>query len=175
VKEYTEEFYRLNIRVGKKENEDEKTIRYINGLRYEIQEAINMMSVSIFKDSYQASLKDEEKLARKKSQRSKGGNSNRGKRTTREKFHKQKHEYDKQHSQHEKGGSYKYEQHGGRRYFSRGRGRGRARGGIVRCYTCGKKGHKSWECPKRKNEGGGEAHIDGAHKHVEVEATERRK
>jgi hypothetical protein len=29
VKEYTEEFYRLNIKVGKKENEDEKTTRYI--------------------------------------------------------------------------------------------------------------------------------------------------
>jgi hypothetical protein len=37
VKEYTEEFYRLNIRAGQKENEGEKTARYINGLRYEIQ------------------------------------------------------------------------------------------------------------------------------------------
>jgi hypothetical protein len=36
VKEYTEEFYRLNIRVGQKENEDEKTTKYINGMRYEI-------------------------------------------------------------------------------------------------------------------------------------------
>jgi hypothetical protein len=36
VKEYIE-FYRLNIRAGQKENEDEKTTRYINGLRYEIQ------------------------------------------------------------------------------------------------------------------------------------------
>jgi hypothetical protein len=45
VKEYTEEFYRLNIRDGQKENEDEKTTRYINGLRYEIQEEINMMSI----------------------------------------------------------------------------------------------------------------------------------
>jgi hypothetical protein len=29
-----------------------------------------------------------------------------------------------------------------------------------------------FECPKRKNEGGGEAHIAEAHKHVEAEATE---
>jgi hypothetical protein len=68
VKEYTEEFYRLNIRAGQKENEDEKTTRYINGLRYEIQEEINMMSVIIVKDAYQATLKDEEKLARNQSQ-----------------------------------------------------------------------------------------------------------
>jgi hypothetical protein len=37
MKEYNEEFYRLNIKAAEKENEDEKTARYINGLRYEIQ------------------------------------------------------------------------------------------------------------------------------------------
>jgi hypothetical protein len=95
VKEYTEEFYRLNIRVGQKENEDEKTTRYINGMSYEIQEEIIMMSVSAIEVDYQASLKGEEKLARKKSQRSKGGNSSRGNGTTREKFQKLKHEADK--------------------------------------------------------------------------------
>jgi hypothetical protein len=36
VKEYTEEFYRLNTRAGQKENEDEKKVIYINGMRYEI-------------------------------------------------------------------------------------------------------------------------------------------
>jgi hypothetical protein len=68
VKEYTKEFYRLNIRARQKENEDEKTARYINGLRYEIQEEITMMSVSKVKDAYQVALKDEEKLGRKQSQ-----------------------------------------------------------------------------------------------------------
>jgi hypothetical protein len=68
VKEYTEEFYRLNIRARQKENEDEKPTRYINGLRYEIQEEIFMMFVSKVEDAYQATLKAEEKLARKQSQ-----------------------------------------------------------------------------------------------------------
>ena len=36
VKEYTEEFYRLNIRAGHHESNDEKVARYMNGLRYEI-------------------------------------------------------------------------------------------------------------------------------------------
>jgi hypothetical protein len=34
VKEYTEEFYKLNIREGHKKNDEEKFVRYINGLRY---------------------------------------------------------------------------------------------------------------------------------------------
>jgi hypothetical protein len=170
MKEYTEEVYRLNIRAGQKENEDEKTSRYINGLRYEIQEEINMISVNKVKDSYQAALKDEEKLAKKQSQRNRGGNSSRGKGTNKEKFQKPKHEAGKQHSHPEKGGSSKEGQPGGGISFSRRRGRDR--GGEVRCYTCGKPGQKSWECPERKKEGGGEAHISEAQNHVEVEATE---
>jgi hypothetical protein len=58
-----------------------------------------------------------------------------------------------------------------RNSFSRGRGRGR--GGEVKFYACGKTGHMSWECPERKKEGGGEAHISEAQKrNVEAEATE---
>jgi hypothetical protein len=29
----------------------------------------------------------------------------------------------------------------------------------VKCYACGKPWHMSWECPEKKKEGGGEAHI----------------
>jgi hypothetical protein len=36
VKEYIEEFYKLNIRARQREKDDEKFTRYINGLRYEI-------------------------------------------------------------------------------------------------------------------------------------------
>jgi hypothetical protein len=68
VKEYTEEFYRLNIRTGQREKDDEKVSRYINGLRYEIQDEINMMTVRTVEDAYQIALKAEEKLARKQSQ-----------------------------------------------------------------------------------------------------------
>jgi hypothetical protein len=68
-------FYRLNIEAVQKENEYEKTTRYINGLRYEIQEEISMMSVITVEDAYQEALKYEEKLARRQSQQSRGGNS----------------------------------------------------------------------------------------------------
>jgi hypothetical protein len=72
VKEYTEEFYKLNIRTGQREKDEEKVSRYINGLRYEIQDEINMMSVRTVEDAYQFALKAEEKLARKQSQRGRG-------------------------------------------------------------------------------------------------------
>jgi len=36
VKEYTEDFYKLNIKDGKKKRDEEKVSRYINDLRYEI-------------------------------------------------------------------------------------------------------------------------------------------
>jgi hypothetical protein len=36
VKEYTKEFYKLNIRIEQWEKDEEKFARYINGLRYEI-------------------------------------------------------------------------------------------------------------------------------------------
>ena len=36
VKEYTKEFYKLNIRTGQREKDEEKFVRYINGMRYEI-------------------------------------------------------------------------------------------------------------------------------------------
>ena len=57
VKEYTEEFYKPNIRAGHREKDDEKVSRYINGPRYEIQDEINMMTVNIVEDVYHIALK----------------------------------------------------------------------------------------------------------------------
>jgi hypothetical protein len=75
----------------------------------------------------------------------------------------------KPHSHPERGGISRGRRGGGRNYFPRGRGRGR--GGEVRCYACGKIGHVSWDCPERKK--GGEAHISEAQKRdLEVEGAE---
>jgi hypothetical protein len=45
VKEYTEEFYRLNIRAGHRKSNDENVSRYMNGLRYEIQDEMSMATI----------------------------------------------------------------------------------------------------------------------------------
>ena len=68
MKEYMEEFYRLDIRTGQREKDDEKVSKYINGLRYEIQNEINMMTVRTMEDAYQIALKAEENLVRNQSQ-----------------------------------------------------------------------------------------------------------
>jgi hypothetical protein len=65
VKEYIEECYRLIIRVGHIEEDVEKVVRYINGLRYEIQDEINLFPLRTIEDAYQATFKEKEKLARK--------------------------------------------------------------------------------------------------------------
>jgi hypothetical protein len=44
----------------------------MNGLRYEIQDEMSMVTIKNVEDSYQIALKVEEKLARKKGQRSRG-------------------------------------------------------------------------------------------------------
>jgi hypothetical protein len=79
VKEYTEEFYRLNIRAGHRESDDEKVAKYLNGLRYDIQDEMRMMTIRMVEDAYQMALKAEEKMSQKQSQRGRGRSQARGK------------------------------------------------------------------------------------------------
>jgi hypothetical protein len=65
VKEYIEEFYKLNIRARHQESDDEKLARYMNGLRYDIQDQMSMITIRTVEDAYQMALKAEEKLSRK--------------------------------------------------------------------------------------------------------------
>jgi hypothetical protein len=149
VKEYIEDFYRLNIRIGQRERDEEKIARYINGLRYEIHDELNMISVRTLEDAYQFALKEEEKLARKKKiqqGRGKTPSPKKSKGFTHDKSHKSKDEYEKPGSHLERGGS-SWGRQGGGRISSRGRGR--RGGGEVRCYVCGKIGHMYWECPEK--------------------------
>jgi hypothetical protein len=135
VKEYMKDFYKLNIRTGQQEKNEEKVGRHINGLRYEIQDEINMMLVRTVEDAYQIALKVEEKLARKQSKRIKVISPNKGKGVANDKVQKPKYGTEKPHSHLERGGSSRGRQGGGR---SSSRGRGRSRGGEVRCYAYGK-------------------------------------
>jgi hypothetical protein len=49
VKEYNEEFYRLNIRASHHESDDEKVARYMNGMRYDIQDEMIMVMFPLTK------------------------------------------------------------------------------------------------------------------------------
>jgi hypothetical protein len=79
MKEYTEEFYRINIRASRCESDDEKVSRHMNGLRYEIQDEMSMVTIKNVEDAYQIALKVEDKLARKQGQRGRGGSQSKGK------------------------------------------------------------------------------------------------
>ena len=61
----------------------EKVARYINGLRYDIQDEISLLSLKTTEDAYQAGLKVEEKMLRKNNQRNRGRSLVRGRGTTR--------------------------------------------------------------------------------------------
>jgi hypothetical protein len=187
VKEYTEEFYKLNIRAGHRESDDEKVARYMNGLRYDIQDEMSMTTIRTVEDAYQMALKAEEKLSRKQSQRGRGRSQPRGKAVAQEKYQKPKEEWKKPQGKIERGGTsqrgQQYVEQRGQHTekkgdyadantFPRTRGRGRGRGGVITCFTCGKDGHKSFECPEKKKDSG-EAHIAEAQRRdVENEDTE---
>ena len=52
------------MRAGYIEDTSEKTSRYINGLRMDIQEEMSMLSPSVMEEAYQYALKAEEKIRR---------------------------------------------------------------------------------------------------------------
>jgi hypothetical protein len=98
VKDYIEEFYKMNIRAGQREKDEENVSIYINSMRYEIQDEINMMRVRTIEDSYHIALKGEEKLDRKHSYRSRVRSPNKGNGFSHDKAHKTKNETEKPHS-----------------------------------------------------------------------------
>jgi hypothetical protein len=105
VKEYTEEFYKLNIRAGHRESDDEKVARYLNGLRYDIQDELSMATIRTVEDAYQMALKAEEKLTCKQGQRGRGRSQPRGKAVSQEKYQKPKEEWKKPQGKIERGGT----------------------------------------------------------------------
>eukprot|EP00253_Pinus_taeda_P018253 PITA_18253 len=78
VREFTEEFYKLNLRAGYLEDTSEKTARFVNGLRGEILDEIGILSPQMLDEAYQFALKAEEKINRKQNTK-RGGGSGRGK------------------------------------------------------------------------------------------------
>ena len=67
MREYTEEFYKVNLRAGYVEESAENDARYVNGLRMDIQEEISMISPRTMEEAYECALRVEEKIARKQS------------------------------------------------------------------------------------------------------------
>lgn len=91
MREYIEEFYKVNLRAGYVEDTLEKLARYINGLRLDIQDETNMISLRTIEEAYQCALKAEEKITRKhNSGRGHGFAKGKGQATGKNKFLAQK-------------------------------------------------------------------------------------
>ena len=69
MKEYIEEFYRLDIKSRDVDDDIEKIARYLNGLRSRIQDEISFVKLEIVEEAYQYSLKAEEILTKKHEKR----------------------------------------------------------------------------------------------------------
>ena len=157
VREYTEEFYKVNLRDGYVEELAKNDDRYVNGLMMDIQEDISMISPRTMDEAYQCTLRAEEKIERKQSfNRGRGSARGRGKATGRGIFVPQRGEYNN---------SIQREKHGRGGDSSRigpyqgGRGRGRGREVVVRCYQCNQLGNKAFECPRKEDIGKGGAYV----------------
>ena len=78
VKEYTKDFFRQSIRAGHTQGGLERVPKYINGLRYDIQDELGLLNLKNTEYAYNVASKVEEKLLRKHNQRSSGKNIVRG-------------------------------------------------------------------------------------------------
>lgn len=140
IMSYTEQFHTLRIRGGAKD-EDEKVVRYINGLKYNIQDEIGLNMPRTLGECFQLAVRAEEKLKRKNERQgyNRGGGSMRGRggRTNQTWEEKDK---DKGTTSELRGG---YNHRGGR--FGGGRGSGTFQG---KCFNFNEVGHKSFRCPK---------------------------
>jgi hypothetical protein len=65
VKEYTEEFYKINLREGYIEDTTKKVSRYLNGLRFDVQDELSLVSSINVDEAYQYALKEEERIQRR--------------------------------------------------------------------------------------------------------------
>ena len=87
VKEYTEELFKLIIRARQTQEDIERVAKYINGLRFEIEDDISFLNLKIVEDAYQSSLRVEENLLRRHNQKNRGRGSAKGSPNIGGKFH----------------------------------------------------------------------------------------
>ena len=126
------------------EESAEKAARYVNGLRMDIQDEINMISPRTMEEAYQCALRVEEMIAREKNfNRGQGSTRGRGHATRRGIFgvHRGEFSNSNQQEKHGRGGDSRR-----RGPYQGGRGRERGRGIVCRCYKCNQLGYRSFEC-----------------------------
>ncbi|XP_059063819.1 uncharacterized protein LOC131856278 [Cryptomeria japonica] len=141
VSTYTEEFLKLCIKAKTTEIEEEKLARYINGLKFSIQDELNLHTLGNVHKCYQMELKVEEKFKKKQDQNNRGRGPFRGRGNNGGSQGDTNQEDSKGEGSNR--GSFR-----GRRPNYRGRSQGR---GPIRCYNCNQEGHIANRCPEKAN------------------------
>lgn len=153
VASYIEEFHKLSLRSGHREDEKENVAKYLNVLKFNIQDETSPMNPKIVDKLFQMDLRVEDKLRRKgeKHGRGRGGKNFRGRGNLGGRGQPQKPQGESsQQEQSRDSGS----RGGFRRRRPNGRGRfgGLGRGPslvIGRCFNCNQVGHTASKCPKK--------------------------
>ena len=78
VWEYTKEFYKINLRAGYVEDIVENVAKYMNGLRYDIQDELSMVNPTGIDEAYQYALRAEERMQSKQSTKGRFGAQSKG-------------------------------------------------------------------------------------------------
>ncbi|XP_057849726.2 uncharacterized protein LOC131060503 [Cryptomeria japonica] len=152
VSTYTQEFHNLTLKAKMFETEKQKLARYINGLKYSIQDELTLVSVESVHKCFQLALKIEEKQKRRGEQSKGRGTSfrGRGRFHGRGTFSKFQGESSNQRADNDAGGRGTFRGRGS----NNGRGRSRGRGPNVftgRCFSCNQVGHQSFRCPQKND------------------------
>lgn len=61
MQEHTNDFYKISMCIEHQEDDDQMVARYINGLKFTIQDELIMHHVNSMEEAYQLTLKAEEK------------------------------------------------------------------------------------------------------------------
>ncbi|XP_059067541.1 uncharacterized protein LOC131858345 [Cryptomeria japonica] len=152
VSSYTQEFHNLTLKAKMFETEKQKLARYINGLKYSIQDELTLVSVESVHKCFQLALKIKEKQKRRGEQSKGRGNSfrGRGRFNGRGTFPKSQGESSNQSADNDASGRGSFRGRGS----NNGRGRSRGRGPNVftgRCFSCNQVGHQSFRCPQKND------------------------
>ncbi|XP_059074805.1 uncharacterized protein LOC131874884 [Cryptomeria japonica] len=148
VSTYTEEFLKLCIKAKTIETEEEKLVRYINGLKFSIQDELNLHTPGNVHKCYQLALKVEENFKKKQDQNNRGkGRFQKGRGPFRGRGNNGGSQGDTN-QEDSKGEGSSRGSFRGRRPNYRGRSQGR---GPIRCYNCNQEGHIATRCPEKAN------------------------
>ncbi|XP_057858041.2 uncharacterized protein LOC131067127 [Cryptomeria japonica] len=148
VSTYTKEFLKSCIKAKTVGTDEEKLERYINGLKFSIQDELNLHTPGTVHKCYQMALKLEKKFRKKQDQNSRGQDRfKKGRGSFRGRGNNGGPQGDTNQDDSKGEGSSRGNFRGRRPNF-KGRSQGR---GPIRCYICNQEGHIASRCPEKEN------------------------